>query len=52
MWYLTLDLVDGFSKTSDVLAGDSGNRDTAVLGSVYRVLLRSVKTHKEDVSDY
>jgi hypothetical protein len=52
MWYLTLDLVDGFGKTSDVLAGDTSNRDTAVLGSIHGVLLQSVKSHVEDVLDH
>jgi hypothetical protein len=39
--YSTLDLVDGLGKTTNVLAGDAGNGDTAVLGSVDGVLLIS-----------
>jgi hypothetical protein len=35
---LTLDLVDGLSQAPNVLAGDTGNRDAAVLGRVHRVL--------------
>jgi hypothetical protein len=36
---LTLDLVNGLSETADVLAGDAGNTDAAVLGGVDGVLL-------------
>jgi hypothetical protein len=35
---LALDLVDGLGETTNILAGDTGNRDTAVLGSVDGVL--------------
>lgn len=35
---LALDLVDGLGETTNVLAGDAGNGDTAVLGGVYGVL--------------
>ena len=42
---LALDLVDGLGKTSDVLAGDTSDRDTAVLGSVDGMLLVSVFTN-------
>ena len=34
MKILTLDLVDGLGQAADVLAGDTRNRDTAVLGSI------------------
>lgn len=37
--HLTLDLVDGLSQTADIVAGDTGNGDTTVLGRVDRVLL-------------
>jgi hypothetical protein len=47
--HLALDLVDGFSKTTNVLAGDTGNRDTAILGGVYRVLSpKSVCIYKQE----
>lgn len=36
---LTLDLVDGLSKATNVLAGNASNTDAAVLGGVDRVLL-------------
>ena len=36
---LALDLVDGLGETTNVLAGDAGNGDTAVLGGVDRVLM-------------
>jgi hypothetical protein len=39
---LTLDLVDGLGQAPNVLAGDAGNRDAAVLGRVHRVLSESV----------
>lgn len=35
---LALDLVDGLGETTDIFAGDAGDRDAAVLGSVHRVL--------------
>jgi hypothetical protein len=35
---LALDLVNGLGKTPNVFAGDAGNRDTAILGSIDRVL--------------
>ena len=38
MGILAGDLVDRFSQTLDVAAGDARNRDPAVLGSVDRVL--------------
>jgi len=34
MTILTLDLVDGLGQAADVLAGDTRDRDTAVLGSI------------------
>jgi hypothetical protein len=34
MIILTLDLVNGLSKAANVLAGDTRDRDTAVLGSI------------------
>lgn len=37
--YSTLDLVDGLGETADVLRGDTGNGDTAVLGGVDGELL-------------
>lgn len=37
--YLTLDLVDGLGKTTNVLRSDTSDRDTAVLGSVDGELL-------------
>lgn len=36
---LTLDSVDSLSQAANIIAGDSSNRDTAVLGSVDGVLL-------------
>lgn len=36
---LTGDLEDGLGETSDVAGGDTGDTDSAVLGSVYAVLL-------------
>lgn len=45
--HLTLDLVDGLSKASHVLAGDTSNRDAAILGGVDRVLQLSVKIRVE-----
>ena len=36
---LTLDLEDGLGETADILAGDAGNADAAVLGGVDGVLL-------------
>jgi hypothetical protein len=38
MAYLTLDLVDGLSETTDVLAGDTGHGYAAILGCIHRVL--------------
>src|SRR5690242_5679223 len=46
---LTLDIVDGLSKASHVLAGDTSNRNAAVLGSVDRVLQLSVKVRIERI---
>lgn len=37
---LTSDLVDGFSKTLDVAAGDTRNGYSPVFGSIHRVLER------------
>lgn len=37
--HLTLDSVDSLSQAANILAGDSSNRDTSVLGSVDGVLL-------------
>ena len=37
--FLTLDLVDGLGETTDVLAGNTGDTDTAVFGGVDAVLL-------------
>jgi hypothetical protein len=34
MMILTLDLVNGLGKAANVLAGDTRDRDTAVLGSI------------------
>jgi hypothetical protein len=42
---LALDLEDGLGQTTYVLAGDAGNRDTAVLGRVHGVLLLSAQYH-------
>lgn len=39
MMTLTLDLVDGLGEAADVLAGNTRNRDTAVLGGINGVLL-------------
>lgn len=39
MMILTLDLVDGLGEAADVLAGNTRNRDTAVLGGIDGVLL-------------
>lgn len=36
---LTLDLVDGLGQATNVVAGDTGDTDTAVLGGVHAVLL-------------
>ena len=36
---LTLDLVDGLGKAADVLASDTGNGDTTVLGRIDGVLV-------------
>jgi hypothetical protein len=38
MTILTLDLVDGLGEAADVLAGNTRDRDTAVLGGIDRVL--------------
>lgn len=40
---LTSDLVDGFGKTLHVAAGDTSNGDTAIFGSVDRVLQEFTK---------
>lgn len=49
---LTLDLVNGLSKATDVLACDTGNGDTTILGGVYGVLLiKSVYTHHVKVKE-
>lgn len=37
--FLTLDLENSFGQTADIVAGDTGNGDTAVLGGVDGVLL-------------
>lgn len=37
--FLTLDLEDGLGQTADIVASDTGNRDTAILGGVDGVLL-------------
>ena len=44
---LTLDLVDGLSKTPNVLASDTSNRDAAILGCVDGVLCSSVSIQKK-----
>jgi hypothetical protein len=36
---LTLDLVDGLGKATDVLASDTGNGDTTILGGIDGVLV-------------
>ena len=38
-WVLTLNLEDGLRETADVLAGDTGNGNTTILGSIDAVLL-------------
>lgn len=37
-WHLALDLVDGLGKASNVLASDTGDGNTSILGSIDGVL--------------